>query len=112
MKITKQRLKEIIREELNEATPASIRADVARAAGVPRPVEDELWAVEDEIEGDESNQEAEVRLQQVASSLGAPEAFVATVRDAITNAVSSEGMGWDRALSTMVDALEMLLAEA
>jgi len=48
MKITKQRLKEIIKEELelSEATPASIRADVARPAGVPRPPD------EDELDGD------------------------------------------------------------
>ena len=46
MKITKQRLKEIIKEELNETIPASIRADVARPAGVPRALE------EDELDGD------------------------------------------------------------
>ena len=49
MKITKQRLKEIIREELSEATPASIRADVARPAGVPRPSENPEWDSADEI---------------------------------------------------------------
>jgi len=79
MKISKTRLKEIIKEELSG-----------------------LGEVE------KTDQDAEVRLQRVASSLGAHEDFVAKVREAITNAVSSEGMGWDRALGTMVDALEML----
>ena len=79
MKISKTRLKEIIKEELSGLG-----------------------------EGDEAGIPPHVRLQQVATSLGAGEDFVAMVREAITNAVSSEGMGWDRALGTMVDALEML----
>lgn len=97
MKISKTRIKEIIKEELSGLGEGD-SADRKWASNPNNP----------EFEGDESIQEAEVRLQQVASSLGAPEAFVATVREAITNAVSSEGMGWDRALGTMVDALEML----
>ena len=40
MKITKQRLKEIIREELEEASEASIRADLDRPPGEPRPPEE------------------------------------------------------------------------
>tara|TARA_R110002020_G_scaffold76558_11_gene193951 strand:+ start:3351 stop:3677 length:327 start_codon:yes stop_codon:yes gene_type:complete len=39
MKITKQRLKEIIKEELNEATEEEIRADLERPAGEARPDE-------------------------------------------------------------------------
>jgi len=97
MKITKQRLKEIIKEELSGLGEGE-RADRMWASNPSNP----------EFEGDESDQDAEVRLQRVASSLGAGEDFVAMVREAITNAVSSEGMGWDHALSTMVDALEML----
>ena len=97
MKISKQRLKEIIKEEFSTIREGD-SADRKWASNPNNP----------EFEGDESNQDAEVRLQQVASSLDAPADFVATVREAITNAVSSEGMGWDRALGTMVDALEML----
>ncbi|HHZ95843.1 MAG TPA: hypothetical protein EYN67_09880 [Flavobacteriales bacterium] len=36
MKITKQRLKEIIREELTEADATSIRSDLARPAGISK----------------------------------------------------------------------------
>jgi len=43
MKITKQRLKEIIKEELSEASEASIRADLARPAGTPRPSLNPEW---------------------------------------------------------------------
>ncbi len=39
MKITKQRLKEIIKEELNEATEEEIRDDIDRPPGAPRPDE-------------------------------------------------------------------------
>ena len=49
MKITKQRLKEIIREELSEATPASIRADLERPAGEPRPSLNPEWDSADKI---------------------------------------------------------------
>ena len=97
MKISKTRLKEIIKEELSGLGEGE-RADRMWASNPSNP----------EFEGDESDQDAEVRLQRVATSLGAGEDFVAMVREAITNAVSSEGMGWDHALSTMVDALEML----
>lgn len=97
MKISKTRLKEIIKEELGGLGEGD-SADRKWASNPSNP----------EFEGDESNQDSEVRLQQVASSLGAGADFVAMVREAITNAVSSEGMGWDRALGTMVDALEML----
>ena len=97
MKISKTRLKEIIKEELSGLGEGG-RADRMWASNPGNP----------EFEGDESDQDAEVRLQRVADSLGAGEDFVAMVREAITNAVSSEGMGWDRALGTMVDALEML----
>ena len=97
MKISKTRLKEIIKEELSGLGEGD-SADRKWASNPNNP----------EFEGDESNQDAEVRLQLVASSLGAGEDFVAMVREAITNAVSSEGLGWDRALGTMVDALEML----
>jgi hypothetical protein len=97
MKISKTRIKEIIKEELGGLGEGD-SADRKWASNPSNP----------EFEGDESNQDAEVRLQQVASSLGGGEDFVAMVREAITNAVSSEGMGWDRALGTMVDALEML----
>ena len=41
MKITKQRLKEIIKEELAEADIASIRADLERPPGEPRHPEPE-----------------------------------------------------------------------
>jgi len=98
MKITKQRLKQIIKEELSGLGEGD-SADRKWASNPSNP----------EFEGDETDQDSQVRLQQVASSLGAGEDFVAMVREAITNAVSSEGMGWDRALGTMVDALEMLL---
>lgn len=97
MKISKTRLKEIIKEELSGLGEGE-RADRMWASNPSNP----------EFEGDESDQDSQVRLQQVASSLGAGEDFVAMVREAITNAVSSEGLGWDRALGTMVDALEML----
>jgi hypothetical protein len=97
MKISKTRLKEIIKEELSGLGRGN-SADRKWASNPNNP----------EFEGDESNQVAEIRLQRVADSLGAGEDFVAMVREAITNAVSSEGMGWDRALGTMVDALEML----
>ena len=97
MKISKIRLKEIIKEEFSTIREGD-SADRKWASNPNNP----------EFEGDESNQDSEVRLQQVASSLGAGADFVAMVREAITNAVSSEGMGWDRALGTMVDALEML----
>ena len=40
MKISKTRLKEIIKEELSEASEASIRADLDRPAGVPRSPEE------------------------------------------------------------------------
>ena len=49
MKITKQRLKQIIREELSEATPASIRADLERPAGEPRPSLNPEWDKADKI---------------------------------------------------------------
>jgi len=97
MKISKTRLKEIIKEEFSTIREGD-SADRKWASNPNNP----------EFEGDESNQESEARLQQVATSLGADADFVAKVREAITNAVSSEGMGWDRALGTMVDALEML----
>jgi len=97
MKLTKQRLKEIIKEELNGLCEGD-SADRKWASNPNNP----------EFEGDESDQDAQIRLQRVADSLGAGADFVAMVREAITNAVSSEGMGWDRALGTMVDALEML----
>jgi len=42
MKITKQRLKSIIKEELSEATEEEIRADLERPAGEPRPDEASL----------------------------------------------------------------------
>ena len=41
MKLTKRRLKEIIKEELTEATEEEIRADLERPAGEPRPDEAE-----------------------------------------------------------------------
>jgi len=97
MKISKKRLKEIIKEEISTIREGD-SADRKWASNPNNP----------EFEGDESDQDAQVRLQRVASSLGAGDDFVAMVREAITNAVSSEGMGWDRALGTMVDALEML----
>ena len=97
MKLTKQRLKKIIREELSGLGEGD-SADRKWASNPSNP----------EFEGDESDQDAQIRLQRAAASLGAGEDFVAMVREAITNAVSSEGMGWDRALGTMVDALEML----
>ena len=87
MKITKQRLKEIIKEELSGLGEGD-SADRKWASNPNNP----------EFEGDESNQDAEIRLQRVADSLGAGEDFIAMVREAITNAVSSEGMGWDRAV--------------
>ena len=77
MKISKTRLKEIIKEEL-------------RGLG----------------EGDESNQDAEVRLQQVVTSLGAGEDFVHKIRDAIAEAAATQTR--DRALELMIEALEML----
>jgi hypothetical protein len=73
MKISKQRLKEIIKEELSGLGEGE-RADRMWASNPSNP----------EFEGDESDQDAQVRLQQVASSLGAGEDFVAMVREAIT----------------------------
>ena len=52
MKITKQRLKEIIREELSEASEASIRADLARPAGEDRPSSNPEWDKADKILSD------------------------------------------------------------
>ena len=75
MKISKTRLKEIIKEELSG------------------------------FDG-ESNQDAEVRLQQVVTSLGAGEDFVHKIRDAIAEAAATQTRA--RALELMVDALEML----
>ena len=49
MKLTKQRLKEIIKEELTEASEASIRADLDRPAGVPRPSSNPEWDSADKI---------------------------------------------------------------
>jgi hypothetical protein len=97
MKISKIKLRRIIKEELSGLGEGD-SADRKWASNPSNP----------EFEGDETDQDSQVRLQQVASSLGAGEDFVAMVREAITNAVSSEGLGWDRALGTMVDALEML----
>ena len=49
MKLTKQKLKEIIKEELNEVTPDEVRADIGRPAGEPRP--DEASLVYQELRG-------------------------------------------------------------
>jgi len=75
MKISKTRLKEIIKEELSG------------------------------FDG-ESNQDAEVRLQQVVTSLGAGEDFVHKIRDAIAEAAATQTRA--RALELMIEALEML----
>jgi len=83
MKISKTRLKEIIKEEI---------------AGLG--------------EGDESNQDAQVRLQRVADALGAREGFVAKVRDAIAAAASTHARAEEQALGFMIEALELLLDPA
>ena len=59
MKISKTRIKEIIKEELSGLGEGD-SADRKWASNPNNP----------EFEGDESNQDAEVRLQQVATSLG------------------------------------------
>jgi hypothetical protein len=83
MKISKTRLKEIIKEELSGLGESD-------EAGIP----------------------PHVRLQQVATSLGASEEFVASVRAAITTATSTpEGTGADKAMQQMVTALELLLPQ-
>jgi len=75
MKISKTRLKEIIKEELSGL-------------------------------GGVSDQDTEVRLQQVVASLGAGEDFVHKIRDAIAEAAATQTRG--RALELMIEALEML----
>ena len=92
MKITKQRLKAIIKEELAEADIASIRADLERPAGADR----------NSRPGDEA------RLRSVATTLGAGEDFAAKIKEGIMNALSSEGMGYSHSLNTILDALESL----
>jgi|6_EtaG_2_1085325.scaffolds.fasta_scaffold98561_1 hypothetical protein len=95
MKISKTRLKEIIKEELSGLGEGD-SADRKWASNPNNP----------EFEGDESNQDAEVRLQQVVTSLGAGEDFVHKIRDAIAEAAATQTRA--RALELMVDALEML----
>ncbi len=95
MKISKTRLKEIIKEELRGLGEGD-SADRKWASNPNNP----------EFEGDESNQDAEVRLQQVVTSLGAGEDFVHKIRDAIAEAAATQTRA--RALELMVDALEML----
>jgi len=95
MKISKTRLKEIIKEELRGLGEGA-SADRKWASNPNNP----------EFEGDESNQDAEVRLQQVVTSLGAGEDFVHKIRDAIAEAAATQTRA--RALELMVDALEML----
>ena len=80
MKISKTRLKEIIKEELSGLG-----------------------------EGDEAGIPPHVRLQQVATSLGASEDFVAKVREAIAAAASTHARAEDQALGLMIEALESLL---
>ena len=95
MKISKTRLKEIIKEELRGLGEGD-SADRKWASNPNNP----------EFEGDESNQDAEVRLQQVVTSLGAGEDFVHKIRDAIAEAAATQTRG--RALELMIEALEML----
>ena len=111
MKITKQRLKAIIKEELAEADIASIRADLERPAGEPRNPEPDLptWEGYDDYDTTTENTRGlNAELLRVASSLGAGKDFVDKVNEAITNAVSSEGMGRNLSLKTMIEALRML----
>jgi len=95
MKISKTRLKEIIKEELRGLGEGA-SADRKWASNPNNP----------EFEGDESSQDAEVRLQQVVASLGAGEDFAHKIRDAIVEAAATQTRA--RALELMVDALEML----
>jgi len=95
MKISKTRLKEIIKEELSGLGEGD-SADRKWASNPNNP----------EFEGDESNQDAEVRLQQVVTSLGAGEDFVHKIRDAIAEAAATQTRA--RALELMIEALEML----
>jgi len=98
MKISKKRLKEIIKEELSGLGEGD-SADRKWASNPNNP----------EFEGDETTVPPHVRLQQVATSLGAHEGFVAAVRAAIATAVSApESTGTDNAMMEMVAALEML----
>ena len=85
MKITKQRLKQIIREELSEATPASIRADVGRPAGEPRPSLNPEWDKADKIMSDL------VRLAQALedSSAAEPAQLASAIVDKLREAVDA-----------------------
>ncbi len=104
MKITKQRLKAIIKEELAEADIASIRADLDRPPGEPRPSGEEQRAATERRRrlGDEA------RLRSVATTLGAGPDFAEKIKEGIMNAVASEGMGYSHSLNTILDALESL----
>ena len=98
MKISKQILREIIKEELSGLGEGD-SADRKWASNPNNP----------EFEGDESDQNAEVRLQQIANDLGAGEDFVTAVREAIITATSTpDSTGGDDAMVKMVAALEML----
>jgi len=81
MKITKQRLKEIIKEEF-EAT-------VSESERIVSP-----------------NQDALVELQDLANQLGAGDDFVDRIRDAIAAATATQTSA--QALELMIDALRML----
>tara|TARA_R110000824_G_scaffold94947_1_gene228703 strand:+ start:182 stop:673 length:492 start_codon:yes stop_codon:yes gene_type:complete len=79
MKISKTRLKEIIKEEFSTALK------------------------------DDWLDPPHTRLQQVATSIGAPKDFAPAVRDAITTAVSTpDSTGASMATMEMANALEML----
>jgi hypothetical protein len=79
MKISKQRLKEIIKEEFTNALK------------------------------DDWLEPPHKRLQQIADSLGAPEDFIPAVRSAITTATSTpDSTGGPQAEMEMANALEML----
>jgi|TARA_R110000824_G_C15045404_1_gene660856 hypothetical protein len=86
MKISKTRLKEIIKEELSGLG-----------------------------ESDETivspNQNAQIELQSLANQLSAPENFVSMVRQAIAAAASTHADAEAQALGFMIEALHLLLPQ-
>ena len=99
MKLSKQRLKEIIKEELSEASEASIRADLARPAGEPRPPE----------EGDTFEMSADELIGLGQSSLRQLDKSLLDLQSAIARLVEQHDAGEFVYLATHANMLQKKL---